>query len=236
MHRQIIRPLVIAFVVCFSVTLLHAAKPDKQFVKIFDGKTLKGWHPVPKDGVVDWQVKQGMIVGTGSKQRLSYLVYKDENLKDFELKFQYRLPAEGNTGVEIRSQHDKSGKRPFIGYHADLGHIGIGDHILGAWDFHFAGRKEYACYRGTNLVIDPDGKTHHSKIANPVQLKDIRDKDWNEVHVIAKGNHFQFFINGKPASEFTDNFKERLQSGAIGLQIHDKGMQVHFKDVRLKRL
>jgi hypothetical protein len=55
------------------------------------------------------------------------------------------------------------------------------------------------------------------------------------MRVIAKGNHYQFFINGKLASEFTDNAKEgRLDKGAIGLQIHDAGMRVEFKDLRLK--
>ena len=52
----------------------------------------------------------------------------------------------------------------------------------------------------------------------------------NSGHIIARGNHFQFFINGKLSSEFTDGIKEgRLESGSIGLQLHDKGMVVEFK-------
>jgi hypothetical protein len=39
------------------------------------------------------------------------------------------------------------------------------------------------------------------------------------------------------ASEFTDNAASgRLDEGAIGLQIHDRGMRVEFKDLRLNRL
>ncbi len=96
------------------------------FVSLFDGKTLAGWHAVPRDSASDWAVRDGAIVGRGSADRLSYLVWKDEHLTDFELKLRYRLPGKGNTGVEIRSQPDRSGKRPFEGYHADLGHVGIG--------------------------------------------------------------------------------------------------------------
>ncbi len=210
---------------------------ENGFLSIFDGQTLEGWHCVPHDHTSDWSVENGAIVGWGSEDRLVYLVWKDERLTDFELRFSYRLPGVGNTGVEIRSQPDHSGKRPFEGYHADLGHIGIGPHILGAWDFHFANRQEYPCPRGTRLVIDEDGNTHSSSLPESVTLADIHPHGWNDVRVIAQGTHFQFFINGKPASEFTDNAKlGRLGYGAIGLQIHDKGMQVEFKDVRLKYL
>jgi len=183
----------------------------------------------------DWTVEDGIIVGRGSKKRLNYLVWKDRELTDFELKLSYRLPRNGNTGIEIRSRRDTTGKRPFEGYHADLGHLGIGPHILGAWDFHFAKRKEYPCNRGTRLVIDADGKAKFSKIDGALTKADIRRGQWNEVRIIARGNRFQFFINGKLTSEFTDNAKRgRLDKGAIALQIHDKGMHVEFKDIRLK--
>jgi len=207
------------------------------FVSIFDGRTLDGWHAVPKDSASDWTVRDGAIVGRGSADRLVYLVWKDDQLTDFELELRYRLPGKGNSGIEIRSQPDPSGKRPFEGYHADLGHVGIGPHILGAWDFHFAKRKEYPCHRGTRLVIDEQGEAHFSPIPGALTPADVRPHRWNDVRVIARGHHFRFFINGKPASEFSDNARHgRLDRGAIGLQIHDKGMQVEFKDIRLKRL
>ncbi len=212
-------------------------REEKSGKAIFDGRTLDGWYPVPKESASDWTVRDGTIVGHGSADRLSYLVWKDENLTDFELKLRYRLPGKGNTGVEIRSKPDLTGKRPFEGYHADLGHVGIGPNILGAWDFHFAKRKEYPCPRGTRLTIDEEGKPHSSSIPGAVTLADIRPHQWNDVHIIANGNHFRFFINGKLASEFTDNAKSgRLDYGAIGLQIHDKDMRVEFKDIYLKKL
>jgi hypothetical protein len=206
------------------------------FVSLFDGKTLAGWHAVPKGSASDWAVRDGAIVGRGSADRLCYLVWKDRRLTDFELELRYRLPRKGNTGVEIRSQPDLSGKRPFEGYHADLDHVGIGAHILGAWDFHFARRKEHPCRRGTRLVIDEEGKPHASTIRGALTAADVRPRQGNDVRIIARGKHFQFFINDKLASEFTDNAKRgRLDQGAIGLQIHDKGMHVEFKDIRLKR-
>lgn len=223
----------------FAVMLMAspiALAGDKP-VAIFDGKTLNGWTAVPAKTKGDWFVENGAIVGKGSANRLAYLVWKERNLTDFELTFQYRLRTKGNTGVEIRAIPDKSGKRPFEGYHADFGHVGIGKNVLGAWDFHFARRKEYPCPRGTKLVIHADGKTTATRLANALTPSDVKKRDWNRVRIRAKGNHFQFWINGKPASEFTDNAKSgRLKSGAIGLQLHDKGMRVEFKDIRLRKL
>ena len=48
---------------------------------------------------------------------------------------------------------------------------------------------------------------------------------------------FTSSINGKPASQFTDHATiGRFESGGIALQIHDKGMIVEFKEIRLKKL
>ncbi|MHC4143930.1 MAG: family 16 glycoside hydrolase [Planctomycetota bacterium] len=218
---------------------LKRVKPSTSdgFVSMFDGKTLAGWHAVPKASASDWTVRGGAIVGRGSADRQVYLVWKDQGLTDFELRLRYRLLTEGNTGIEIRSRPDPSGRRPFEGYHADLGHIGIGPHVLGAWDFHFAKRKEYPCARGTRLVIDENGRAQSSRIPGALTVDDVRRRQWNDVRVIARGNHFQFFVNDKLASEFVDNAKQgQLTQGAIGLQLHDRGMHVEFKDLRLKYL
>jgi hypothetical protein len=227
------------FKVLIPLLLIHSGcktTSKNGFVSIFDGKTLSGWHAMPEDCMDDWSVSNGIIVGEGSEDRLAYLVYDDYNLKNFELKLSYRLPGDGNTGVEIRSRIDTTGKRPFEGYHADLGHVGIGPQVLGAWDFHFAEREEYPCERGTRLVIDHDGETHFSDIPDALEPENVNKHKWNTIHVVVLDNNFRFFINGKLSSEFTDNFSDALTHGAIALQIHDKGMRVEFKDIKLKLL
>jgi hypothetical protein len=205
------------------------------FESIFDGKTFTGWRSVPENRARDWKVEEGMLVSLGSENGLAYLVF-DEELTDFELRLSYRLPGKGNTGVEIRAQVDTTGSRPLVGYHADLGHIGIGSHILGAWDLHFAGRAEPGAYRGKHLTIHPDGTTSAMDLPNPLQVSHIRDRDWNDIRVVAKETNFKFYINGRLASCLTDlSQKGRLDHGLIGLQIHDKGARTDFKDIRLKR-
>jgi len=212
------------------------AKADKDgFVSIFDGKTLKGWHALPAKTAPAWIVKDGMIVGDGDKGK-GYLAFERNDIADLELKLSYRFPGKGNSGISIRARKDKTGRRLFQSYHADLGHVGIGKGVLGAWDFHTPGRREHACFRGDRLVIDANDKPKKSSIKGAVTKDEIKKGGWNTVHVIVKGNNFKFFINGKLASEFTENLpkEKRLDKGTILLQLHDPGMIVHFKDIRLK--
>ncbi len=215
-----------------------SATSEAGFVPIFDGRSLTGWSAVPENTAADWSVRDGAIVGIGSQDRQIYLVWKDHELADFELKFQYRLLTDGNTGVEIRANPDATLRRPFQGYHVDIGHVDIGPNVLGAWDFHFGKqRREHACPRGTSIVIDEQDQARSTVIANSLSPQDVRVRDWNDVHVVAKGNHGSFSINGKFASAFTDNFRPQpFARGAIGLQLHERGMRVEFRNLRIKSI
>ena len=215
------------------------ADDGRKFVSMFDGSTLKGWSVYPEKASAAWSVQDGIIVGEGDKGR-SYLVYeKAKEVGDLELKFSYRFPQKkGNSGVNLRAARDETGRRGFKAYHVDIGHVGIGRNVLGAWDFHTPGRKEHGVFRGDHLVIDKDDKPTVTKLKNAVTLDDIRKGDWNEVHVIMKGNRYWFSINGKPSAEFVEHLpaEKRLHKGMIQFQLHDPGMIVQFRDLKLKVL
>ena len=213
-----------------------ATKND--FVPMFDGETLKGWEATPAEIAPAWTVQDGMIVGNGDKGR-GYLTYAaNKNVADLELKFSYRFPGKGNSGINIRAIPDKTHRRDFQSYHADFGHLGIGKNVMGAWDFHTPGRREHRCFRGDRLVIAENDQPTITPIKNSLTAADIHKADWNHVHIIVEGNLFQLFINGKLSSEFTEHLPQakRLQSGMIQLQLHDPGMIVQFRDLELKVL
>lgn len=226
---------------CVALTVSSSAnatddKTEEGFVSMFDGKTLADWVVTPASAKNAWSVENGMIVGEGDKGR-SYLEYqKNRSVADFEMRFSYRFPGKGNSGVSIRARVDPTKTRGFQSYHADLGHVGIGKQILGAWDFHTPGRTEHACFRGDRLVIDEHDQPHVSKIEDSVNRSDIHKSKWNEVRVIAHGNNFKLFINDKLSSEFTEHLptQKRLHRGMIQLQLHDPGMIVHYKNLRIK--
>ena len=230
------------FAQCLALVVLGifpAKAADKGgFISIFDGKTLKGWEATPAKTAPAWTVADGMIVGNGDKGR-GYLTYAaNKNVADLEMKFSYRFPGKGNSGVSIRAIPDKTRRRDFQSYHADLGHLGIGKNVMGAWDFHTPGRREHRCFRGDRLVIAENDQPTITPIKNALTAADIRKGDWNYVHIIARGNNFKLYINGKLSSEFTEHLPKakRLKSGMIQLQLHDPGMIVHFKDLKLKVL
>ena len=206
------------------------------FESIFDGKTLDGWNCRPSSQSKNWSVEKGQIIGRGKGQE-SYLMFNDQ-LGDFELRFSYKLISdEGNTGVEVRSHPVKGRASRLHGYHADIGHIGIGDKVLGAWDFHENNRGDYLAKRGHRVTINENGKKEIEEIDGAFEPSDAKEGDWNKVVVYAKGNRLWFTINGKIASEVIDNEEaKRLDKGYIGFQLHggDK-MVVAFKDISVKR-
>ncbi len=90
-----------------TITLASAPADDAivpEFVSMFDGKTLAGWEVIPEKSIAAWSAIDGKIVGDGDKGRC-YLSYtKNKQIADFELKFSYRFPGKGNSGVNIRSR------------------------------------------------------------------------------------------------------------------------------------
>ena len=77
-----------------------ADKPDADagFVSIFDG-TLKDWDGDP----LYWKVENGTLVGEVRPDTLlkqnSFIIWRGGELADFELKLEYRVSAEGNSGI-----------------------------------------------------------------------------------------------------------------------------------------
>ncbi|MCK5701950.1 MAG: DUF1080 domain-containing protein, partial [Cyclobacteriaceae bacterium] len=65
----------------------------------------------------------------------------------------------------------------------------------------------------------------------------INSEDWNECHLIIKGNRLQHFINGKLMSEVLDDDKvNRKMSGLLGVQVHvGPPMKVEYRNIRIKK-
>jgi hypothetical protein len=66
----------------------------------------------------------------------------------------------------------------------------------------------------------------------------IKTADWNEIHLVVKGNRLQHFVNGVLMSDVTDNdTANRKTSGLLGVQVHvGPPMKVEYRNIRLKEL
>ena len=208
------------------------------FSPIFDGNSLKGWKALPESTAAAWKVKDGVVHGASNGGAESYLTYVKEELGDFELKLEYRfLSKEANSGVQIRSKLPDERSDRLRGYHVDFGHVGIGHKVLGAWDWHGSSRGDTLVNRGLSVTIDTEGKKTTTELENALTPGDVKKQDWNEVHIVAKGDTMYFKINGKMASRVIDHDpKELIRKGYIGFQLHggDK-MIVQFRKIRVKR-
>lgn len=220
------------------------------FRQIFDGKTLKGW-----EGDANyWRVENGSIVGEITADKLlksnTFIIWRAGETKDFELKLQYRMSIDGNSGINYRSEQITEVPFALKGYQADID----GKNRYTGQNYEERGRTTLA-YRGQKTTIkgteDPNSsvkdnvqnnawtKVEITKSWNKDSLQTfIKGTDWNEVHLIVKGNRLQHFVNGILMSDVIDEDKvNRKMSGLLGVQVHvGPPMKVEYRNIRLKEL
>lgn len=212
---------------------------EEGFVAVFDGKTLDGWDY----DTVYWSVQDGVIKGEITPETLlernSFLIKKDLVLGDFELKVEYRVSDQGNSGVSYRNALVEGVPHALQGYQAD---IEGGDTYTGQ-NYEERGRQ-FLALRGDTVVIEPGYVSPGGEEIAAADLphdqlgKYIKKNDWNEYHIIAKGNRLQHYINGVLMSDVTDNDPEkRRMSGLLGVQVHvGPPMTIEYRNFRVKPL
>jgi hypothetical protein len=227
--------LIVAMISTLTVSFSRCAeeKKDDGFVPIFDGKTLDGWDGDPKF----WSVKDGAITGATTKETQpahnTFLFWKNE-VGDFELHCKCKEVG-GNSGIQFRSK--RLPDYVAAGYQADLGPGK--NHNGKIYDEH--GKRGFLASVGEKSVINAEGKKQvistdeeAAKYANSLDLS-----QWIDYTIIAKGNHLQTLINGKPIADCTDNdTAHAATSGVLAFQLHKEksDMTVQFKDIEIKKL
>ncbi len=233
----------------------RTSDPEAGWTSLFNGKDLTNWKGNP----ALWSVENGAITGktppdpaNPAKSTLkhnTFLVYQGGDVTDFELRFQYRIVA-GNSGVQYRSRVMEQGEfGPIVtGYQADFEAGTTYSGIL----YEEKGRGILA-KRGEKTVVKPSADAPDNKKKKGPAAKvevtgsvgksediqaTIKNEDWNDYVIIAKGNHLQHFINGKQTIDVTDeDAAHAAKSGLLALQIHQgPPMTVQFRNLRLKSL
>jgi len=218
---------------CESANSNKTLKDTAVFITIFDGKTFNGW----KADTSVWHIENGCFVGevTASKQiqTNSFLIYTSSQAGDFEFKAKFKISKGGNSGINYRSEELATIPYALKGYQADID----GENVYTGQNYEERGRG-FLAMRGQNAIINNSKDAFIIKpISNSDSLKSkIIVDDWNEIHLIVKGNNMQHYINGILMSETTDNDATSSKStGLIGLQVHvSKEMKVTYKNIQLK--
>ena len=86
--------------------------------------------------------------------------------------------------------------------------------------------------KAKDFVIEVTGSVGDAK---EIQAA-IKQADWNDYKIVAKGNHLQHYINGRLTVEVTDeDDAHAAKEGLLALQVHTgPAMVVQFKDLVLK--
>jgi len=205
------------------------------FESIFDGKTLNGWEGDPKY----WRLENGCLVGEVTPETLlkqnSFIIWRGGTTRDFELKVEYRVSAKGNSGINYRSVQITNSPFALRGYQSDID----GANKYTGQSYEEKGRT-FLALRGDISRVDADGK---SRIIGSVGDKDaltafIKNEDWNEVHLIVRGNTMTHLVNGHVMSVVVDDDPmNRKSDGLLGVQVHvGPPMKIEYRNFRLKRL
>lgn len=246
----------------FSCKDKQAEKPTEEakdeivavdgFTSIFDGKTLDNW-----DGDASyWRVENGNLVGEITPETLlkanTFIMYKAGEPADFELKLEFKISKDGNSGINYRSEQLDTIPFALRGYQADID----GKHRYTGQNYEERKRTTLA-YRGEKAEIaTQENADAPESLRNNVQnnawqnrevleslghsdsLKTKINSDWNEAHLIIKDHRMQHFINGILMSEVIDNDSiNRKAAGKLGMQVHvGPPMKVEYRNIRLKQL
>lgn len=210
---------------------------------IFNGKDLTGWDGDPKL----WSVKDGVIHGETTAENPAkgntFIIWKDGTTKDFELRLSFRCNAANNSGIQYRSKHITEGKvgNQWVvrGYQHELRNETQLPNV-GGFIYDEGGKRGRICLVGEEATWEADGKKLvKSDLIDAEGFKKLfKLDDWNDVIIIAKGNHIQHYLNGTLILDFKDNNPElALKEGVLALQLHaGKPMWAEFKNIRIREI
>lgn len=237
-HRSMIT-MAMAIVAVLAVAAQRPPAPDDNagFEPIFDGKSLTNWDGEPGF----WRVENGTIIGETTPEKAlkqnTFLVWRGGSVKDFELKLEFRLTASANSGIQYRSVIlPEVSKWAMKGYQADMDGANTYTGML-----YEERARAFLAPRGQFSRM-AEGRTLKliATLGEADALKAFikTGAEWNQIHVIAKGNTLMHFFNGHLMAAFIDEDSQgRSMEGLLGLQLHTgQPMKNEFRNIYYKKL
>ena len=210
-----------------------ASATEGEWIELFDGKSLAGWHGYNKTGEVsNWTVEDGALVCLGAaKDAHGGDIVTDQKFDNFELTWDWKVDKGSNSGVMYHVVEDPKYKAPY--------ETGPEYQIID--DIGFPEKLEDWQQAGANYGM---------QVANEKKkLKPVGE--WNSSKIVYNKGHVEHWLNGEKIVEFEDNTPEwnkektegkwkdypdyaTAKSGAIALQDH--GNKAYFKNIKIRTL
>lgn len=196
---------------------LSLAATSSDWVNLFDGKTMDGWHLKAVHGGRGgiWTVEDGSLVANQDTDHTGGLLGTDKAYSDFEITLEFKADYPVDTGLFLRTREDGMGYQITLDYR-DEGFVG----------------SLYAPAAGDFLVQYPDWK------------KAFKENEWNTLRARIEGQpaHVQAWLNGVQTLDFTDTQERYPREGYIGLQVHGgegawgADSRARFRNIKLLEL
>jgi hypothetical protein len=212
-------------------------KTDDDWVSLFDGKTLNGWHNYGKTTVGEaWKVEDGALYldttkKAGWQTAQGGDIVSAEEYENFDLKLEWKIAPGGNSGI-IFYVHEDTTKYKYVWHTGPEMQVLDNDlHSDGKIPKHRAGDLYDLISCSKETVKQPG--------------------EWNEVEIISKDGKLEFILNGTKVVSTTlwDDAWKKLVAGSkfhqwpdfgtykkghIALQDH--GNTVWYRNIKIKRL
>jgi hypothetical protein len=223
-----------------------AAQEEQEFVSLFDGKTLTGWHVSTSTGHSGasgnksggrWVVEEGAIVGSQDIPGNGGIIITDEPFGDFEVALEMNNDFGPDSGLFLRSTEDGKAWQAMIDYHA-------GGNLMGVYGEGLGGQPHVRnfSFGGQVTEIRPQEAPVPLPVLPEAWPYFWRHGQWNELRARIVGNPptITTWIKGVKFMEFTDKEKRHPDTGGIALQVHGGGdftkQFVRYRKIRVKVL
>ena len=195
-----------------------------------------------------WRAENGVIIGESTPEKVvgpnTFLIWKGAAPGDFEMKVEIRMNST-NSGIQYRSRmlppHEGQ-QAPNTGHAWRLGGYQMDLDFANQYPgqlYEEAGRG-FLAERGTVTYIAKDGtKGMIGNLESAEALKALfKPGDWNQFHLIARGNTLIHIVNGHVTAVCVDDdVKGRSMGGLIGFQLHSgPPMKLEIRNVAIKLL
>jgi len=213
-----------------AVSNLEQKAGEQGFKSMFNGNNLSEWH----GGDGWWSVVDGILQAQSFEDKLCehtcHLIWKGGQMANFEMRCEFRLSPDANSGVQIRAANQVRGDS---GYQADMN--GNGKYV----GYLYHPKQHLVGERGAKVVINAKGEKSVERFAdsNELQKKVFQEDTWNSYRIVCKGPSIKLYVNDMLTSEFEDHRPDTPRKGFITLQMHKgKPMKIQFRNLRIKKL
>lgn len=240
-----------------------APPKDGEWIELFDGRTLDGWHTNPKPighGTGGhWAVEEGVLTGEQDPPGSGNggILLTDRKFGDFELELEIMPDWGVCSGLFLRANDQGQCFQVMVDYH-DAGNVG---HIYGEGTGGFSNRPFdiFGEYDDAKQLVGVTARSNNAQLPEAYSITPEKwvaawkVNDWNKLRVRCVGQppHITTWINGEKVTEFDGaswngpNYnaesvaKQLGREGSIAVQVHGgggwpKGAKCRWRNIRIR--